>query len=85
MKYPDANTLVRITPAGAGNSSHLLERPGGCEDHPRGCGEQSVATLCSSFVMGSPPRVRGTEITLGCFDVSAGITPAGAGNSVTAA
>ena len=71
----------RITPACAGNSTtpgiYSLNR----KDHPRVCGEQSIPFNYERGRMGSPPRVRGTVATCDKDCVSAGITPACAGNS----
>ena len=71
-----------ITPAGAGNSVISLSAVILYRDHPRGCGEQRCCYLILCHVLGSPPRVRGTDrCSLDCFrDIR--ITPAGAGNSL---
>ena len=50
-------------------------------DHPRLRGEQRQAPLQSIFSLGSPPLARGTEPRYSFWLVSAGITPACAGNS----
>ena len=76
-----ARLARRITPACAGNSftaiySHLQPW-----DHPRVCGEQSVDLFCEARVVGSPPRVRGTDILNPQREVRYRITPACAGNS----
>ena len=52
-------------------------------DHPRVCGEQSIGVNNGEKILGSPPRVRGTEPLLNAQMISAGITPACAGNSLT--
>ena len=81
----DANarflTNCRITPACAGN--RLTIWPGGeyIQDHPRVCGEQVKPFLESDGAIGSPPRVRGTDIGLPPRLVDHWITPACAGNS----
>ncbi len=54
----------RITPACAGNSSSLMPLASSRRDHPRVCGEQLSTLLnVTTRVVGSPPRVRGTEQT----------------------
>ena len=71
---------VRITPACAGNS---LRIPHTCTiswDHPRVCGEQASYWSAVAPVMGSPPRVRGTERGLAFVGEPGRITPACAGN-----
>ena len=50
----------RITPACAGNRRRRSRAGGRCTDHPRVCGEQLIVLSCSSGIVGSPPRVRGT-------------------------
>ena len=70
----------RITPACAGNS---FPGPVWCKwvkDHPRVCGEQAVDLFCEARVVGSPPRVRGTEARKIAAEHTGGITPACAGN-----
>ena len=72
----------RITPADAGNSglgSWIMEA---LEDHPRGCGEQSVIASPSSMIYGSPPRMRGTDKKCHVRNTYGRITPADAGNSM---
>ena len=72
--------IVGITPACAGNSPLLwfnLERRW---DHPRVCGEQSRSGAGTSFLAGSPPRVRGTGKIEENPESATRITPACAGN-----
>ena len=45
------------------------------------CGEQSRSGAGTSFLAGSPPRVRGTGLFSGWHGPGCGITPACAGNS----
>ena len=74
----------RITPACAGNSYTSLSSAKVSRDHPRVCGEQTIAHLSLLCGAGSPPRVRGT-VHIRFQDLSGvGITPACAGNSVLA-
>ena len=70
-----------ITPACAGNSYDELIRRQGTEDHPRVCGEQNTAFSLVQLTVGSPPRVRGTDVGSSFLVAGRGITPACAGNS----
>ena len=74
--YPE-----RITPACAGNRLRYRCMSGMVGDHPRVCGEQAYAGVSGSWQMGSPPRVRGTEIKIESYKSGNRITPACAGNS----
>ena len=79
------NNRIGITPACAGNRyidvvQGLLQ-----EDHPRVCGEQIVSSSVIRCLLGSPPRVRGTEIQAGKGLGRDRITPACAGNRPTLA
>ena len=70
-----------ITPACAGKTKEVLERPLQGKDHPRVCGENQKETLSMISLIGSPPRVRG-KLRLNAFVVNrAGITPACAGKT----
>ena len=53
-------------------------------DHPRLCGEKFSASYIRSFVLGSPPPMRGKGKLLGLFSVRTRITPAYAGKSLIA-
>ena len=55
------------------------------EDHPRVCGEQNGEISAFMDIEGSPPRVRGTEFCAVMDIINNGITPACAGNSLSAA
>ncbi len=70
-----------ITPARAGKRApvHNCSAPAG--DHPRACGEKSDAQRLPLVKLGSPPRVRGKEITVEPGSIHQGITPARAGKS----
>ena len=76
-----STSIVRITPACAGNSYFRFHLFCGQGDHPRVCGEQTLFRNVYALHKGSPPRVRGT----GNLDYGGrsrrGITPACAGNS----
>ena len=50
---------IRITPAYAGKSAHILARTTECEDHPRVCGEKHLKYRLRNSTTGSPPRMRG--------------------------
>ena len=49
----------RITPADAGKTITRLSDIIGAEDHPRGCGENTLFQTSACTVAGSPPRMRG--------------------------
>ena len=70
-----------ITPARAGKSSRGWPFWPGCRDHPRACGEEHSGRPPCAHLPGSPPRVRGRVLLLGCRFVTPGITPARAGKS----
>ena len=72
----------RITPAHAGKSCNtsccrILAR-----DHPRACGEKIRNLYRRSCGIGSPPRMRGKDVTFPYLTYDAGITPAHAGKSL---
>ncbi len=71
---------VRITPACAGNSQKFHGRSDAPRDHPRVCGEQRSSFWTVRNIVGSPPRVRGTEGFMGLWVKPSRITPACAGN-----
>ena len=50
-------------------------------DHPRLCGEKLNFKSIVQNVTGSPPPMRGKEVSRSMFDASIGITPAYAGKS----
>ena len=73
--------VMRITPADAGKTAFnpVHKRTG--EDHPRGCGENSLQSWTNCRQKGSPPRMRGK---LGRVKLAAAIlriTPADAGKT----
>ena len=75
---------VRITPACAGNSPLYEKDLPRSRDHPRVCGEQGAVRATTSPPIGSPPRVRGTVHGGPRGREGWGITPACAGNSISA-
>ena len=79
-----AGRILGITPAYAGKRQPSAQRMGKFWDHPRVCGEKRVGSLASLGLSGSPPRMRGKEIS-GFLDLLVeGITPAYAGKSTSA-
>ena len=52
----------RITPAGAGKTSHANFEGADLTDHPRRCGENSLIDKGYITKTGSPPQVRGKLI-----------------------
>ena len=79
---PFRASLLRITPACAGNSPCFMAHQTARGDHPRVCGEQFPASLPRRQAPGSPPRVRGTVVVFQKGDRVRRITPACAGNSM---
>ena len=51
------------------------------EDHPRGCGEHTVAALAGAFIAGSSPRMRGAQAIGHVIGIEHGIIPADAGST----
>ncbi len=82
LKTQCRNHIRRITPACAGNRDLLREADNKSVDHPRVCGEQIVRKGKFLVLVGSPPRVRGTEISNNLIIRICRITPACAGNSI---
>ena len=75
--------MRRITPACAGKR---LQRGTTCAlpwDHPRVCGEKRNSKLSARIQRGSPPRVRGKDLSITICTASSGITPACAGKSAS--
>ena len=59
-KYPEKAAIDGITPACAGNSQREIPIFSAIWDHPRVCGEQLLPFAMGLYLLGSPPRVRGT-------------------------
>ena len=70
-----------IIPAHAGNTGVTCSPTPWSWDHPRACGEHSEKSNQSSLLMGSSPRMRGTQIQERCGARCVGIIPAHAGNT----
>ena len=82
IAFPAAMRCRGITPAYAGKSVSDGWRSRKIEDHPRLCGEKLSVMRSVADRTGSPPPMRGKEMS-GMSDVSAnGITPAYAGKSL---
>ena len=60
-----AVTRMRITPAHAGNRPICPFARSRLKDHPRACGEQQRLFRAVHGLLGSPPRMRGTDFR--CF------------------
>ena len=71
--------LVGITPAYAGKRISLLITQTHPGDHPRVCGEKQVKVVEYHNKRGSPPRMRGKELSPAPTGQSPRITPAYAG------
>ena len=71
----------RITPAYAGKRFCRWFSAGGCEDHPRLCGEKIQTKHFIRLTIGSPPPMRGKVKTLESYMGNDRITPAYAGKS----
>ena len=72
---------LRITPACAGKTKHLIAAVYLTWDHPRMCGENTASTVVCSSRTGSPPHVRGKRPQIPAVFRCRGITPACAGKT----
>ena len=70
-----------IIPACAGSTAALTLRAAASRDHPRMCGEHTIAATPSIATRGSSPHVRGAPFRGFRRDVAAGIIPACAGST----
>ena len=77
--------MVRITPADAGKTVASASSGTERKDHPRGCGENTLARAKMLEIAGSPPRMRGKRHPEWHIHGDAGITPADAGKTYPAA
>ena len=78
-----AAASLGITPACAGKRRRSPSRRSIRKDHPRLCGEKFLLTSLLEYAIGSPPLVRGKEITKTRIKSFVRITPACAGKSIT--
>ena len=74
--------LLWITPADAGKTHCSGGKGFRVWDHPRGCGENTFARSFRARLMGSPPRMRGKQLSSFKRTSFARITPADAGKTV---
>ena len=81
VKFTEAVDLG-IIPAHAGNTPPLLPRTSVRRDHPRACGEHLMPGPMVGSLLGSSPRMRGTQLRQHLVRMPAGIIPAHAGNTV---
>ena len=81
--YSRKGAVQRITPADAGKTSISFRTKFSAEDHPRGCGENSLLMQGSCDDAGSPPRMRGKPAPATDSRDSVRITPADAGKTKT--
>ena len=75
-----ARSTMRFIPACAGNSFEALRGSPRYPVHPRVCGEQSCSYGIFTAVIGSSPRVRGTDASMPCRAIILRFIPACAGN-----
>ena len=71
----------RITPADAGKTRYSADTLDVYQDHPRGCGENTICGYRRLPAPGSPPRMRGKPHTDAAAIRPTGITPADAGKT----
>ena len=71
-----------ITPAYAGKRSITHSVVSFIKDHPRVCGEKGEAMATPVPVSGSPPRMRGKDVSSTVWVCRLGITPAYAGKRI---
>ena len=74
-------SLIRITPAYAGNTRVVLPYTKNKQDHPRVCGKHYESHVTKQKFLGSPPRMRETLKFISIRSKAARITPAYAGNT----
>ena len=86
MRGKEADPVIEravqgITPAYAGKRRLVLHCNGSVKDHPHVCGEKVEPPAIWEPFKGSPPRMRGKEISGFIEDLTGRITPAYAGKS----
>ena len=74
-------TLLRITPACAGNTLCSYNNVFSLKDHPRMCGKYNLFNIFPFVVAGSPPHVREIHTISDQITTRQRITPACAGNT----
>ena len=74
-------TIIRITPAYAGKSLHVVWFFVNVQDHPRLCGEKHMEVYAICDITGSPPPMRGKGLIYVQYRHVPRITPAYAGKS----
>ena len=72
-----------ITPADAGKTLKRVRPLIFMRDHPRGCGENIRRRAIQLPFPGSPPRMRGKQLTSNTIPLPTRITPADAGKTIT--
>ena len=77
------SSLLRITPACAGNTTVYFKNTNLTEDHPRMCGKYPACAFSFSLSLGSPPHVREIRLLESRKAKSSRITPACAGNTLS--
>ena len=77
-----ASSLVRITPAYAGNTDSIQPIFLPLRDHPRLRGEHTKQAHQVMLLLGSPPPTRGTLCSTSIYSLVSRITPAYAGNTL---
>ena len=70
-----------ITPADAGKTYVIFSQVSGAQDHPRGCGENTMTVRFGANRKGSPPRMRGKHLFILSVYFGKRITPADAGKT----
>ena len=84
LKYDFTQSkAIGITPAGAGKTAAGLSDCRAGWDHPRRCGENLAFSISFPAERGSPPQVRGKRSEVQLVIVTFGITPAGAGKTLS--
>ena len=78
-----SGSAPRITPAGAGKTGTHNGQLVFFKDHPRRCGENRLIRALRHPATGSPPQVRGKLGGVGSQLGRGGITPAGAGKTLS--
>ena len=80
-RFPQSDSIPRITPAHAGKSFPFMQKKTSDQDHPRTCGEKTGKGQQYFINKGSPPHMRGKVLASGTPMLLRRITPAHAGKS----